>query len=729
MAVSLYEQHRPREATVTVSASPDFSGDFICDGVLDGVEVQAAVTFAGAVNGSVYFLQGAYVSAAEAVIDVPEGIVIEGSSDKTVTFDNIRFELASVNVDAGDIVFRNFRVIGDDIGCAITVSADDCTVSNILIENVEATITGATGRSAFELQADNDAIVENVRFYNCKALDCSTFGFMLYDGTSTGSNTIRDIWFIACEAINCGKAARVSDWVTGFDFSEGDASFTVENVFAHGCIAEGSWESGFHNEPMPMKTNIWYINCTSNDNGNDKPIVVYGHGFHIMNGTSAIGCKAYNNGKVGINATGLTYAVLSGNICSENAEYGIHVYGSSINNTVTGNVCEGNTERGISIIGSDNIAISGNTCEGNTGQGIYLYSSSGCTVGSNICQGNGSHGIHFPDGSLNNAITGNTCNGNALNGIQLSTTANHNVVTGNTCNGNTQNGIYISLSHDCALTGNTCNGNTQNGIQLLTSNNNTVTGNTCNENIRNGIYVFNNANNNTLTGNTCNKNDVGNTNTYDGINIENDSDYNLVMCNTCNENDRWGISIGVAADDCVGNWVKNNHLRGNTSGPFIDNGTDTKLATLPIQLIQGTTFISTADEAWGWLINADTNFALGIGWLPLEVQQVVRIRVIGVGLAAPGAADAYMKIQITGEGATFDEVYTTEPIDVIDKNNEEDNFAVDDVINWVFTATDDADIGHLLGGDRLQIKVLHEGGDAPHIETNAIVDSIQVEYV
>ncbi|GAI86371.1 unnamed protein product, partial [marine sediment metagenome] len=40
-----------------------------------------------------------------------------------------------------------------------------------------------------------------------------------------------------------------------------------------------------------------------------------------------------------------------------------------------------------------------------------------------------------------------------------------------------------------------------------------------------------------------------------------------------------------------------------------------------------------------------------------------------------------------------------------------------------------AEIANIVGGDRLQLKVLHEGGNGGNIATNAIVDSIQVEYV
>ncbi|GAI95236.1 unnamed protein product, partial [marine sediment metagenome] len=268
----------------------------------------------------------------------------------------------------------------------------------------------------------------------------------------------------------------------------------------------------------------------------------------------------------------------------------------------------------------------GNTFKENGGVGIDLNPlANNNTLVGNICQGNG-YGIML--GSVSgNSVVGNTCEGSTFDGIFLND-CDDNTIIGNCCNNNTGSGIYTSAGVSNSTIGeNTCNNNTENGITVKWGHNNTVSGNSCHTNVKHGIHV-DSSSNNVFMGNNCIGNDSGAAGLYDGICIEDDSDYNLMMGNICNDNGRWGISIGIVGGSCVGNWVKNNFLRGNTSGCFIDGafGENTVLATFQIQLIQGTTFISAAGEAWGWEIDAADEFALGIGWVPREVQQVVRIR-------------------------------------------------------------------------------------------------------
>ncbi|GAH09837.1 unnamed protein product [marine sediment metagenome] len=66
---------------------------------------------------------------------------------------------------------------------------------------------------------------------------------------------------------------------------------------------------------------------------------------------------------------------------------------------------------------------------------------------------------------------------------------------------------------------------------------------------------------------------------------------------------------------------------------------------------------------------------------------------------------------------------------MVDKPNVEVDFDVNDVIHWLLTSADDADIGHLEGGDSLQLKVLHEGAGGGDIETDAIFRCVEIEYV
>ena len=85
MAVSLFESHRPREASITVSLSPDLSGDYVADGAADEVEINAAIAFVAALGGGgeVHLGPGTYVLTGSVVMNQPD-IVLEGSGWDTV---------------------------------------------------------------------------------------------------------------------------------------------------------------------------------------------------------------------------------------------------------------------------------------------------------------------------------------------------------------------------------------------------------------------------------------------------------------------------------------------------------------------------------------------------------------------------------------------------------------------------------------------------------------------
>jgi len=251
-----------------------------------------------------------------------------------------------------------------------------------------------------------------------------------------------------------------------------------------------------------------------------------------------------------------------------------------------------------------------------------------------------------------------------------------------------------------------------------------VTGNTCNGNTEHGILLDTSVNN-TIVGNTCNENDSGDAGNYDGICIEDDSDYNIIHSNTCNDNDRWGISIGVAANSCVGNWVKNNHLRGNTSGAFIDNGTDTKLETIPLYIASySVTDISESED--GLVIDGVGDWVSFVGQLPLSVQQVMRFEIWGVGLAAPGAGNQ-MCLEIEIEGGAEDEAKTTHDTGALaDQLSVTEATAVDDIIHWLCTH---ANALALLGGDSVKCACRYNAISASDIATNAALRRVLVHVV
>ena len=351
------------------------------------------------------------------------------------------------------------------------------------------------------------------------------------------------------------------------------------------------------------------------------------------------------------------------------------------------------------------------------------------TISDCIVDSSGFFGLEIAEASISNVVSGCSSSNNGQSGINIDTTSS-NVVNDNIFYNNTFHGVLLdSDAYNNLITGNYMYDNSQTGVNIVTAGsvNNVISGNYIWANTTHGIRV-NAADETRILGNYIWDNSRFGTNVYDGISIEDDADNTTIMGNTIRiPRHEYGVDITTA--DCDGTLVLFNDLRNSGATNMInDLGTGTILPTVQMPFIQGTTFISAADNPWGWEIDADTEFAIALGKLPLEVQQVVRINIWAVGLVAPGASE-YMRAQFTGEAGASDEPYTTEAIDVVDKPNVELKFAANDVIHWILTSADDADIGDILGGDSIQFKVLHEGAGGSDIETDAIFRCIEIEYV
>ncbi len=429
------------------------------------------------------------------------------------------------------------------------------------------------------------------------------------------------------------------------------------------------------------------------------------HGMSVINST----CNKFTN-----------------NTSKLNTQYGFNA-ATSTENIISGNNLFTNLVHGILLATdcNDNI-ITGNHCEGNGGIGLYLVTTcNNNTLTGNHVEGSTLSGINVGGGCINVTITGNTCIGNTHHGISV-TGGDDCTVVGNTCNDNLNNGIRVTSHQSSTISGNTCKGNTDHGLSLEASHNNTITGNTCSQNIKHGVLI-DDSNDNTVAGNSCNGNDSGDTNTYSGITVTDISLDNTIRSNTCNDNDAYGIDIDDA--NSARNWVKNNQLRGNGTRGFNDAGTDTKLATLRKQFVQGTTFISADGSAKGWEINAEADFAVALEQLPLEVQQVVRVKIWAVALGAPAGGGGQMHLDIVIQAGADDLAYTTENISLANFDSVTTDYVNTDVVHWSVDSGDDANIDTLVGGMSLECKVNGGTAVAPDGATNATFRVMEIEVV
>ena len=399
---------------------------------------------------------------------------------------------------------------------------------------------------------------------------------------------------------------------------------------------------------------------------------------------------------------------------------------------ISGNVINAGALNGINLIGVNRgHIIDDNVISGAAGTGIFVGTTDGPDI---IVMNNTVHscnvGIHvLVDGV---SVSGNTTRDNSVQGIFIQAT--DIIISDNRVYSNSSNGVHITSDSDrCVIVGNQIYENGEDGIRVVTGDYCIITGNTIMNNgqdgAESGIFLFGGSFN-MISSNTI-SDDQGAPTQQNGITLRATADLveNIIVNNTMRGNITFGININAGPINTV---VIGNRMTGNGARPIQDLGTDTILATKTIQFIQGTTFISADGSAKGWEINAEADFAIALGQLPLEVQQVLRIKIWAVALGAPAGAGGQMHLDILFNAGGSLEAWNlaANSWTLANFNGEEADYVNTDVIHWV---VEDGDVGNeirnLLGGDSLEMKVNGGTAAAPDGATNAIFRVMEIEYV
>ena len=516
-----------------------------------------------------------------------------------------------------------------------------------------------------------------------------------------------------------------------------------------------SADNGIHVEGTTIDGG-WIINCVILD-ADGYAIFVTSDGANFKYRIHIVGCSVYGGSYGIILQTGVNYSTVIGCTVTGVANAGIYVL--SAYNAVEGNTLLSCGNVGIDLNNANYSTVSGNIVYLSGTIGIQLSSTDYAFIGNNISHQSVYGGIQVTASNLN-VISGNICTGNNTNdaiegaGIYIGVNARDNVVSGNSCSLNHRYGI-LAAEERTILSGNNCTFNDFNGIRVVDPEC-TVVGNYCYDNGQEAaatyheivlgvnadrclvmgnylnspgdssedcIHLVAGAVNVLITGNFC-YNGMGS-----GIVLTANNDNCLISGNYLMENDDYGIEIAAAT--CDNNMVIWNYFSGNVTGPFLDNGTNTWLASLTFQFVKEiatATYLTTSPT--GIEIDLATEGAIAQGWVPLMTQMVVRFRIGGVGLAAPGAGNGMcLNITVNAGKPLGHEAYNAEAIAVADKVTTEDNFAVNDAIEWTIDASDDADIDDIMNGETFECLVLHNAVVGGDIATDAIVRTVTVEFV
>jgi len=704
--------------------------DYICDGVNDHIEIQAALDALPATGGCISLLDGTYALGAQVARAIDDVKFIGCGASTLINFNGINPVITAGAQDGW--LFSHFAT---DAGGVDIAGATQSAIRSVWIAGVRTDDpAGAGGDAVITVAASNTPAAQKGRadFVCGGANDDATIEALVAAGVTVKLMVGGYVFGATLDILVSNFRLEGSGWGTVISgaigvayIKVGDGSTTIDNVTICDLKIDGSSQTGgegiyLQGSGANALTNIQVLHCRIDDA--DEEAIKAAYIFNSLfdgNYTDTSGkegivllysynCKTANNHvyhptRAGISMGGSGHQIIDNYIDTPGAGYDGILLGASVTNTsVVANIVK--------------------DAPGNH-YAVWLDRCDHCVIANNIansCMG----GCVSLDRADDNSILGN--NADAGNVVLLDQ-SHHNTITGN--HSRVCSSIFLTASTHNVVSSN-ISYNDDYGVRLeAASDYNVISENDLRLSNFDGIRIAD-SHHNIVENNLILESSQGTDNTGDGIEIHG-SDYNLVQGNLVRQGalakkTRYGISIDAGSDH---NTVRDNDLYDSgQTGPILDNGVDTKFNNITFQFIQGTLFISATGSAKGWEIDLANEWAIALGQLPLELTQVVRIKIWAVGLAAPGAGNG-MLIDVNMNAGQDDEAYTAEAVAVVAKGSATLNFAVNDVIHWVLTSADDANIGTMTGGDSLELQVLFKAAVNGDIDTDAVFRAVEIEYV
>lgn len=298
--------------------------NYLCDGIADQREINAAIKALPSIGGKIVIREGTY-NITEAIDFSKDNVMLEGMGKSSIL---------KRGFNGGSILY-------------VSPSRLNCTVKDMQIDGEKDTYDSDKNHGIQMSNNVNNTFISGVTIRNN-----SGEGISSYSGK--GYNIFGNI------LINNNKY--------GINIYSGESALVVGNM----CIDNG--KSGIYisnNNKNSVKDNI----CKNNkENGIEvsrdcliSQNTCEGNGVHGVKAgtnTTITGNSCSNNLKgMHLNGNGIT---ISGNICNNNIEDGIYLYqGNGRNSTVIGNTCIDNSV-GIHL-GTTGCTVTGNTCIRGTG--------------------------------------------------------------------------------------------------------------------------------------------------------------------------------------------------------------------------------------------------------------------------------------------------------------------------------------------------------------------------
>jgi len=537
--------------TVTVSRAPDLSGNFVCDGAADDVEINEALGYVNTLGGGRVVLKQGTFTLAASIIFPGNNIWLRGMGRSTfidgdaLTTGNHAIELVTVTGCA----VKKLAIQTQDGGgksCHCIFIDDDCsnlTIHDVTIVNGDSDGIHIAGTNTTDIHIrglrvndiDDNGIYVNMDADNycyrlliteCMILGAGATGIHLIEcpysevsnnvvATSTGSGIIIDD---ACTYCNLSNNISVLNTQHGILLT-----VTASHCNIEGCVASLNSHHGicFNGITESLITSCL---CSGNDSGNTGTY----DGIYLDTSSER------NN--------------VAGCHCCENDRYGIGV--DDARNTITGNYVSENGLHGINVsVGlnkiNDNYVYDNNQKYTKYGTAtVYMLNNLVDTTLNQFVAGDvGAMVYNTTDGTFS-AITVYVSPSQVTFAVDLFDTGNEDY-------------IIFRPYHGINLTEDTDRSQVNNNYCNSPSNSQ-----------EDGIHLEDGAVEVQIVSNYC-TNGLG-----DGIELVANNDDCLVKNNYCSHNQGYGVVIGAGSDACV---VENNKLPGNITGAISDGGTTTAL--------------------------------------------------------------------------------------------------------------------------------------------------------
>jgi hypothetical protein len=358
LAVAIIFLVQVSDAAVVVAAddsraSTKLHANYVCDGIDDQAEIQAALNAAG-YGGVVQLTEGTFKTTG--AIKPPAGVTLLGMGPEKTTlsmegFGKIYSELygADVQYNAGIYVHNEYTTLK---GFTITrygwiyTSASHFKAEDVWVVDSHQSPQPGDWRigsyAAFMINLENKDLTD-FEYLRCKAVRVGANGFKNDNrddpaqGVGHPQYTLSDVRYIDCEAIECGSGAypdnnqgsRANEiYACGFDVQE---YVIINGMLLKNCYAYNNWMDGFHCESRDAY-NIQFENCVAERNGHRKVAewgsTGFGAGFVGGRNAYYLDCYSKDNVNDGFQQDSVWNTVLE-NCVDESSPDGFSLSGGS----------------------------------------------------------------------------------------------------------------------------------------------------------------------------------------------------------------------------------------------------------------------------------------------------------------------------------------------------------------------------------------------------------------